>query len=221
MNKRTEEYSVARTATKGGREGIAGLIVGVVMGLLVSRGILDAEGDNYIMVSGLVTGAITAAIKALRNLIREKGGFDILKVLVPALLCMALVGCQVLGADSRAKTIYEESIWMYNEETDSMYENKFKATAKSRAGVFGEVPESVHSVDSWSDDGQGTGVVMGQKAKLDNTAQVEALSLAPAILEQLAALGLGNLLRDLTGGAPPVNPGPQPKAGSVLTPQEP
>ena len=69
-------------------------------------------------------------------------------------------------------------------------ENKFSAKAKSRAGIFGQVPEAVHDISSQWGGQEPSTLQVGQSVTLDNTGQIEALSTA---LEGLGAL-LGSAL---------------------------
>jgi len=94
--------------------------------------------------------------------------FVFIVTLVGALLVL------ISGCASTGLTRYTESQWEQGPD-GQMYEDTFTAEARSKAGLFGQVPEAVHDINTqWGGaNGEPNFLRVGQSAKLDNTAQAD------------------------------------------------
>lgn len=173
-----ERYSYWIGAAKGCKEGV---YAAIAMALTVAMMRNLVAGDLWAFIITSASGA--AALKFIRNWMSMRG-FTLKDLLGPTrFLAICAVLYALAGCSSTAKTGYSIDTWSEGPD-GKMYRNREEAHAKSKAGLFGQVPEGVHTIDSKNADGEG--VVMGQTARIDNTGQVEAMR---SMVQGLAALG--------------------------------
>lgn len=183
-NPKKATYSPAKTAGKGGKEFAAGSVAGLIAMWLAARiwG-TDIEPEQLALYTGILVGPVSGALMVLRNIVREitrRYGFDFLNILPMALL---LVAVGVAGCASTAKTRHFETHWEEGSNGE-LQEVTVEISAKTKAGIFGKVPEGVHDVSaSWSE--KLDTVRLGQSAILDNTAQVQALDTAMPFVQAI------------------------------------
>lgn len=198
------KYQPGTTALKGGKEGAyaigSGGIVALVLNALRAKDWLPWGPELDIEAAAVFTGALAGLVKAARNFMRERGLTDLLPHLVLGFLVLPLAA----GCASTAKTIYNEESWEMGQD-GQMHEVKVRITAKTKAGLFGEVPEGVHDVAATWSKNKDT-VNLGQRASIDNTKQADV---AEAVAT-MAVPFISAAFKGLAGAIGAASPAPVP-----------
>jgi len=108
----------------------------------------------------------------------------------------ALAALVVLGIGCRTVVHTKYSEMGGEVDADGVWhESHIEGSAKSKAGIFGQIPAAAHAIDgTWA--GDRSTLNMGQTAVIDNSVQVQALQSgleALVMLGQIAGPILGNL----------------------------
>lgn len=178
-------YSPAKTGIKGGKETVAGSVAGLIAMWIAARiwG-ADIAAEQLALYAAILVGPVSGGLMMLRNIVREiarRYGFDFRNIL-PMLLAVA-VASMLMGCGTTAKTRHLETHWEAGAD-GQLYEVTVDISAKTRAGVFGAVPEGVHNVNAeWS--AEKDIVQLGQAVRLDNTAQVQGLEIAMPFIQAI------------------------------------
>ncbi len=198
-----EDYSVVKTGTKVVRaavpSGLAGAIAAWILTIFWKEDLSAAEQTLYL--GGLVS-IVGSIIVGVRNVLKETARRNGFEWLVPFLCLLLVVGT---GCGTVAKTRHLETHWEQIGDTGDYREVTVEISAKTRAGMFGLVPEGVHNVQAmWSEEKDT--VSLGQRASLDNTAQVAVAGQAFEALGPIIGTVVGALAPMIASGARSSNP---------------